>query len=190
MDFLYFVFILLRFLRFFEFFGGIFILVFMDFFSKLIRLLQNSLQGHYWTPKMGQNSIKGSFFPKGEKSLGRRPKPSAGVRSRPLQWAVSSICIIDDFAECMFYSCQQSCIQGRVREGSAHAACAACLFLIMCQTFQMGFSREYMQMRLQCKTYSHTIQSIQHQLILQNSSMKGNFSPNCLSQSEFREKCN
>ena len=53
---------------------------------------------------MGQDIIKGSFLPKGGKKPW--PKPSAGVRSRPALRAVSSICINDDFAECMFYSFQ------------------------------------------------------------------------------------
>ena len=40
---------------------------------------------------MGQNIIIRSFFcPKGKKSHGQRPKPSAGAKSRPMQRAVSS----------------------------------------------------------------------------------------------------
>ena len=80
------------FLKFFgfhlDFFG------FQEFLSKLLRLLIKDTKvtaGHQKLPKMGKNSIKSSLFcPKGKKSLVRRPKPSAGARSRPAQRAVSS----------------------------------------------------------------------------------------------------
>ena len=64
----------MKFWDFFGFFG------FLGFISKLPRLLIKVTKvttGHKKLPKIGQNSIM---------SLGRRPKPSAGARSR----AVSS----------------------------------------------------------------------------------------------------
>ena len=71
----------LDFLKFFgfvlDFFG------FLRFLSKLLRLLLKLTMvttGHKKLPKMGQNSI---ISPKGKKSLGRKPKPSAGARNRP-----------------------------------------------------------------------------------------------------------
>ena len=66
---------------------------FLDFFSffgipfKVTKVTTKSYQGYYWAPKLAKNGpkqhiIKLSFFaPK--KSLGQRPKPSAGARSRP-----------------------------------------------------------------------------------------------------------
>ena len=58
---------------------------FFVFFSKLLILLLKvtkvTTERQKW-PKMGQNRIISSLLPKGKKSLGQRPKPSAGARSR------------------------------------------------------------------------------------------------------------
>ena len=55
----------------------IYIYIFFGWLSKLLRLVQK------W-PKMSTNSAKSSFFAgRAKKSLGQRPKPSAGARSKP-----------------------------------------------------------------------------------------------------------
>ena len=79
----------LNFLIFFDFFLD-FLWIFLGFFGFLLKLLRLLLKvtkvstGHQKLPKMDQNSIISSFFcPKGQKSLGLRPKPCAGARSRP-----------------------------------------------------------------------------------------------------------
>ena len=96
----------------FEFFENFWIFfwissVFLGFLSKLLRLLLKVTKvttGHQKFPKMGQNSIISSLFfcPKGEKSLGRRPKPSTGARSRPrsgpyLLVLINGLSILHDF---------------------------------------------------------------------------------------------
>ena len=66
---------------FLDFFG------FLGFLSKLLRLLLKVTKvttGHQKMPKNWPKQHNKLFFcPKGKKSLGRRPKPSAGARSRP-----------------------------------------------------------------------------------------------------------
>ena len=51
----------------------------------LLLLLRLCYHGYYWTPKIAKNGPKQHkklfFCPKGKKSLGRRPKPSAGAKS-------------------------------------------------------------------------------------------------------------
>ena len=57
---------------------------FLGFFSKLLRLLLKVTKVttvHQNLPKMGQNSIIGSFFARRAKKP--QPKPFAGARSRP-----------------------------------------------------------------------------------------------------------
>ena len=70
------------FLDFFGFFFG-----FFEFFLKLQRLLLKVTKvttGHQRLPQIGQNSIKRFFFAqRKKKALIRRPKLSAGARSRP-----------------------------------------------------------------------------------------------------------
>ena len=62
---------------------------FLDFFGffKVTKVTTKSYQGYYRAPKIVKNWPKQHnklfFCPKGKKSLGRRPKPSAGARSRP-----------------------------------------------------------------------------------------------------------
>ena len=65
-----------------DFFG------FLEFLLKLLRLLLKVTKvatGHQKLSKMGRNSILSFFFfaRRAKKSLGRRPKPTAGARSRP-----------------------------------------------------------------------------------------------------------
>ena len=61
----------------------------MDFFCIVIvtNVTTKSYQGYYWRTKNAKNGPKqlNKFFfcPKGKKSLGRRPKPFAGARSKP-----------------------------------------------------------------------------------------------------------
>ena len=54
---------------------------------KVTKVTTKSYQGYYWAPKIVKNGSKQHnklfFCPKGKKSLGQRPKPSAGARSRP-----------------------------------------------------------------------------------------------------------
>ena len=70
------------FLKFLGFLGDFFGILF-----KVTMFITKSYQGHYWTPKIAENGPKHHnkhfFCPKGKKSLGWRPKPSAGARSRP-----------------------------------------------------------------------------------------------------------
>ena len=76
-------------LDFWEFFG-----FFLDFFVffvfvcfKVTKVNTKCYHGYFSTPKITKNGPKQHkklfFCPKGKKSLGRRPKPSAGARSRP-----------------------------------------------------------------------------------------------------------
>ena len=55
--------------------------------SKLLSLLLSIMEvisKHKKWPKIGTNIVKRSFFsPRGKKSLGQRPKLSAGARSKP-----------------------------------------------------------------------------------------------------------
>ena len=100
LDFLGFFWIFWIFFGFFWFFGRFLdfwifwiFLKFLDFFWIFFFLVivtnvtTKSYQGYYWTPKIAKNGPKQYnklfFCPKGKKSLGRRPKPSAGARSKP-----------------------------------------------------------------------------------------------------------
>ena len=66
--------------NFFFFFGG-------GIPFKVTKVTTKSYQGYYWIPKIAKNwpkqHNKPFFCPKGTKSFGQRPKPSAGARSRP-----------------------------------------------------------------------------------------------------------
>ena len=54
--------------------------------TKVLLKVTTVTTGHQKWPKTAQNSIISSLFcPKGKIRLGRRPKPSAGSRSRPAQ---------------------------------------------------------------------------------------------------------
>ena len=61
---------------------------------KITNVTTKRYQGYYWILKIDKNGPKQRnklfFCPKGKKSLGLRPKPSAGDRSRPAKRAVSS----------------------------------------------------------------------------------------------------
>ena len=80
MDFYFLFFFFLILLEVNGFFLGVF-----GFFLKLLRLVLNiteaTTKNQKWH-KIGTNSVKSSFLPK--KSLGQRPKPSAGPRSKPV----------------------------------------------------------------------------------------------------------
>ena len=114
------LFLLLDFLKFLNLFGISFIfLCFLGFLSKLLRLqlkVTKVTTGHQKLPIMGQNSIISSFFcPKVKKSLGCRPKPSAGARSRPPQLTVSSsilqIIEVSQNIPIYAYSVNNTCLQ-------------------------------------------------------------------------------
>ena len=70
-------------------FLNIFLDLFFNFlyFLKLLRLLLKVTKvttEHQKWPKMGQNSIMSFFLAKGKKkSVGQRPNPSAGAKTRP-----------------------------------------------------------------------------------------------------------
>ena len=90
MDFLGFFWIFWIFFGFFGFFGrfldfGIFwnFLKFFGFFFVIVtNVTTKCYHGYYWTPKMGQNSIKSSFFAR------RAKKASAEGRSPPQELEV------------------------------------------------------------------------------------------------------
>ena len=81
------------FLDFFYFFGFLDFFNFLDFFVFFLHFFVFFLvttkcyHGYYSTPKIANNEPKHHkklfFCPKGKKNLARRPKPSAGARSRP-----------------------------------------------------------------------------------------------------------
>ena len=63
---------------------------------KVTNVTNKSYQGYYWTPKIAKNEPKQHnlfFCPKGKKSCGRRPKPSAGARSRPVSGLYLLVCL-------------------------------------------------------------------------------------------------
>ena len=88
----------LDFLEFLDFFEFLDFLKFLDIFfffwffrifwtpCKFTMVTTKSYQGYYWTPKNAKSwpkqHNKPLFCLKGKKSLGRRPKPSAGARNR------------------------------------------------------------------------------------------------------------
>ena len=63
--------------------------IFLDFFFVIVtNVTTKCYHGYYWTPKMGQNSIKSSFFARRAKKAsaeGRSPPQEleVGPRSRP-----------------------------------------------------------------------------------------------------------
>ena len=65
-------------------------LIFLVLFLKVLMLLLTVTTEHQKWPKINTNSVKSTFLPKGQKSVGRRLKPSAGPRSKPTQLAVPS----------------------------------------------------------------------------------------------------
>ena len=82
------------FLNFLNYFWSFFF-CFLGFPSKLLfKVTTKSYQGYYQAPKIAKNGPKQYnklfFWPKGQKSLSRRPKLFAGARSRPTSRAVSS----------------------------------------------------------------------------------------------------
>ena len=75
---------------------------FLDFFVVVIvtNVTTKCYHGYYWTPKMGQNSIKSSFFTRRAKKAsaeGRSPPQEleVGPRSGPYLLVILESCILD-----------------------------------------------------------------------------------------------
>ena len=72
---------------------------------KVTKVTTKRYGGDYWTSKMAfkkQNNVKSSLLSEGQNCLWRRPKPSAGARSKPAYRAVPSSLKTERYFCCIF----------------------------------------------------------------------------------------